>query len=69
MSVRKVIKATKFVPLPTIKKKISKNYIALLCDKKGTFFKQNQLAELVKWLAVQTADPEDQGSNPTRSGS
>ena len=31
-------------------------------------WKINQLAELVKRLAVQTADPEDQGSNPTRSG-
>ena len=26
------------------------------------------MAELVKRLAVQTAEPEDQGSNPTRSG-
>ena len=26
------------------------------------------MAELVKWLAEQTADTEDQGSNPTRSG-
>ena len=27
------------------------------------------MGELVKWLAVTTADSEDHGSNPTRSGS
>ena len=33
-------------------------------DLRDKFSKENQLADLVKWLAVQTADPEGQGSNP-----
>ena len=40
-----------------------------LYGKRDKFSKENQLAELVKWSAVQTADSEGQGSNPTRSWS
>ena len=47
----------------------NKIFKSKLYDYTDKVSKENQLAELVQWSAVQTADSEDQGSNPTRSGS
>ena len=47
----------------------NKIFKSKLYDYTDKVSKENQLAELVQWSAVQTADSEGRGSNPTRSGS